>query len=78
VLGGLNAFYLLRGAPEVYGLPSDPKLPSATVARSTFWAALTGIAVALGALFKFRQRTRPTTHPNPPPQGGREPEGGSV
>ena len=62
VLGGLNAFYLLRGAPEVYGLPADPKLPSTTVPRSTFWAALTGIAVALGALFKFRERTRRPPH----------------
>jgi formate dehydrogenase iron-sulfur subunit len=58
VLGGLNAFYLLRGAPEVYGLPADPKLPSTRVQRSTFWALLTGIVVALGALFKFRERTR--------------------
>ncbi|HVK19482.1 MAG TPA: 4Fe-4S dicluster domain-containing protein [Fimbriiglobus sp.] len=62
VLGGLNAFYLLRGAPEVYGLPADPKMPSTTVPRSTFWAALTGIAVALGALFKFRERTRRPPH----------------
>jgi formate dehydrogenase iron-sulfur subunit len=71
VLGGLNAFYLLRGAPEVYGLPGDPKLPSTTVARSTFWAALTGIAVALGALFKFRERTRrpPQAAPTDPAPG---------
>lgn len=58
VLGGLNAFYLLRGAPEVYGLPSNPKVPSANVPRSTMWAALTGLLVALGALFKFRERTK--------------------
>ncbi len=65
VLGGLNAFYLLRGKPEVYGLPSNPKLPSETVPRSTFWAALTGVLVALGALFKFRERT--TRPPQAPP-----------
>ena len=75
VLGGLNAFYLLRGAPEVYGLPSNPKVPSGNVPRSTVWAALTGLLVALGAIFKFRERTRtPTPHPNPPPQGEREQE----
>src|SRR5215207_5775715 len=56
VLGGLNAFYLLRGAPEGYGLPSNPKVPSATVPRSTFWAVLTGGLAVLGALFKFRER----------------------
>ncbi len=68
VLGGLNAFYLLRGAPELYGLPADPKLPSTTVPRSTLWAALTGIAVALGALFKFRDRTKrpPAAEPADP------------
>src|SRR5581483_1373367 len=65
VLGGLNAFYLLRGKPEVYGLPSNPKLPSETVPRSTIWAALTGVLVALGALFKFRERT--TRPPQAPP-----------
>jgi formate dehydrogenase iron-sulfur subunit len=71
VLGGLNAFYLLRGAPEVYGLPADPKLPSTKVPRSTFWAVLTGIAVALGALFKFRERTKrpPATPPSDPAPG---------
>jgi formate dehydrogenase iron-sulfur subunit len=61
VLGGLNAFYLLRGEPEVYGLPSNPQVPSATVARSTFWAVLTGFLAVLGALFKFRERTQRDT-----------------
>jgi formate dehydrogenase iron-sulfur subunit len=71
VLGGLNAFYLLRGAPEVYGLPADPKLPSTTVPRSTFWAALTGLVVALGALFKFRERAkRPPESPPADPAPG--------
>src|SRR5262249_20388258 len=61
VLGGLNAFYLLRGEPETFGLPSNPKVPSTTVPRSTFWAVLTGFLVALGALFKFRDRTKAPT-----------------
>jgi formate dehydrogenase iron-sulfur subunit len=58
VLGGLNAFYLLRGEPETFGLPSNPIVPSTAVPRSTFWAVLTGFLVALGALFKFRDRTK--------------------
>jgi formate dehydrogenase iron-sulfur subunit len=38
VLGGLNSFYLLLDRPEVYGLPSSPKLPSRSVLLSTFWS----------------------------------------
>jgi formate dehydrogenase iron-sulfur subunit len=58
VLGGLNAFYLLMDEPEVYGLPSDPKVPSRSVLRSTFWSILTGILVAIGVLYRFRLRPR--------------------
>jgi formate dehydrogenase iron-sulfur subunit len=61
VLGGLNAFYLLRGAPETYGLPSNPKVPSSSVPRSTLWAVLAGFVALLGALFRFRERTKPDT-----------------
>ena len=58
VLGGLNAFYLLVDKPEVYGLPSNPKLPSRSVLPSSFWAIFTALMTALGALFAFRDRTR--------------------
>ena len=56
VLGGLNAFYLLMDRPEVYGLPSNPVVPSSTVPRSSFWSIFTGLLVALGVLFQFRRR----------------------
>ena len=59
VLGGLNSFYLLMDKPEVYGLPSDPKVPSASVPRSSFWSIFTGLLVALGVLFRFRTRRTP-------------------
>jgi formate dehydrogenase iron-sulfur subunit len=58
VLGGLNSFYLLMDEPEVYGLPSDPKVPSRSVPRSLFWSIFTGLLLALGVLFRFRQRGR--------------------
>jgi formate dehydrogenase iron-sulfur subunit len=58
VLGGLNSFYLLVDTPETYGLPSNPKLPSRGVIRSSFWAIFTAIMTALGILFAFRTRTR--------------------
>src|SRR5262249_29169593 len=56
VLGGLNAFYLLMDEPEVYGLPSDPKVPSHTILRSTFWSLFAGLLVAIGVLFRFGLR----------------------
>jgi formate dehydrogenase iron-sulfur subunit len=68
VLGGLNAFYLLVDDPEVYGLPSNPKVPSRSVPPSTFWSIFTGLLVALGVLFQFRLRAQP--HPPVPPASG--------
>jgi formate dehydrogenase iron-sulfur subunit len=58
VLGGLNAFYLLVDRPEVYGLPSNPKLPSRSVPLSSLWSVLTAVVTGLGMLFAFRDRTR--------------------
>jgi formate dehydrogenase iron-sulfur subunit len=56
ILGGLNSFYLLVDKPEVYGLPSNPKVPSRSIAGSLFWSIFTGLMIALGVLFQFRQR----------------------
>jgi formate dehydrogenase iron-sulfur subunit len=67
VLGGLNSFYLLMDKPEVYGLPSNPKVPSQLVPRSIFWSFFVGLAVALGVLFRFRTRTQQPPHTPPPP-----------
>jgi formate dehydrogenase iron-sulfur subunit len=65
VLGGLNSFYLLVDKPEVYGLPSNPKVPSKSVPGSIFWSIFTGMLVTLGVLFQFRQRTSPSPASNP-------------
>jgi formate dehydrogenase iron-sulfur subunit len=66
VLGGLNSFYLLMDEPEVYGLPSNPIVPSRTVLPSSLWSILTGLLVALGVLFQFRERTRTAPDAAPP------------
>lgn len=58
ILGGLNAFYLLADKPEVYGLPTNPQLPSRSVPRSSLWSIIAAILTALGILFTFRSRTR--------------------
>ena len=57
ILGGLRSFYLLMDEPEVYGLPSNPKVPSRSVPRSSFWSIVTAAFTALGVLFAFRERT---------------------
>jgi formate dehydrogenase iron-sulfur subunit len=69
VLGGLNAFYLLVDEPEVYGLPSNPKVPSSSVPRSAFWGIFTSILTALGVLFAFRTRTGPVPPAEMTPTG---------
>ncbi len=71
VLGGLNSFYLLLDKPEVYGLPSEPKVPSRSVRPSSFWSIFTGLLVALGVLFQFRERKKPS--PAPAPAGAAPP-----
>jgi formate dehydrogenase iron-sulfur subunit len=77
VLGGLNAFYLLVDEPEVYGLPSAAKLPSRSVVASSFWAILAALVTALGALFAFRDRTKPprARSLSPEDRGVNSPEG---
>jgi formate dehydrogenase iron-sulfur subunit len=72
ILGGLNSFYLLVDEPEVYGLPSNPKLPSRSVPLSSLWSILCAGLAALGVLFSFRSRTRsqPTTNSPGPAQEG--------
>jgi len=56
ILGGLNSFYLLLDEPEVYGLPSNPKVPSTTVPPSSGFSIFTALLMALAALFSFRLR----------------------
>jgi formate dehydrogenase iron-sulfur subunit len=78
ILGGLGAFYLLEDKPEVYGLPSNPKLPSRSVPLSSLWSILAAFLTALGLLFSFRSRTKnhqPSA--SPPPGGGKGGTGGS-
>jgi formate dehydrogenase iron-sulfur subunit len=56
VLGGLNAFYLLMDEPEVYGLPSNPQLPSRTVAPTNLWSLGSALLMGIAGLISFRKR----------------------
>jgi formate dehydrogenase iron-sulfur subunit len=80
VLGGLNAFYLLVDKPETYGLPSQPKVPSRGVPRSSLWSIFAALLTALGVLFAFRDRTkrRPAAASPPPPRADAPGSAGSA
>ncbi|WP_026370641.1 4Fe-4S dicluster domain-containing protein [Kallotenue papyrolyticum] len=56
ILGGLNAFYLLLDEPEVYGLPSNPKLPSRSVPSTSLWSLASAILMGLAGIVSFRKR----------------------
>jgi formate dehydrogenase iron-sulfur subunit len=72
MLGGLNSFYLLVDKPEVYGLPSNPQLPSRNLVGSSAFSALTAAGVGLAALISFRNRgaRRDADESSSPPAGG--------
>ena len=55
-LGGLNSFYLLVDKPEVYGLPSQPKLPSRDVPAASALGVGGAVGMAALGLVAFRKR----------------------
>jgi formate dehydrogenase iron-sulfur subunit len=55
-VGGLNSFYLLVDEPEVYGLPSTPKLPSRNLAASSLGSAVGAAVVGAVGLVTLRKR----------------------
>jgi formate dehydrogenase iron-sulfur subunit len=55
IVGGLNCFFLLVDEPEVYGLPSQPKLPSEHVAEDLTFGTLAAAAVTVGSIVAFRK-----------------------
>jgi len=59
ILGGLNSFYLLVDKPEVYGLPTAPKLPTRNLWKSSFFSALSAAVIGLFGLISLRTRKAP-------------------
>jgi formate dehydrogenase iron-sulfur subunit len=56
MLGGLNSFYLLVDKPEVYGLPTDPKLPSRNLTLSSVFSTLGAVVLGVFGLVSLRKR----------------------
>src|SRR5262245_29786726 len=65
ILGGLNSFYLLVDKPEVYGLPTAPKLPSKRLWWSSAVTAIGAAVVGVLGLLSIRMRK-----PEPKAGGG--------
>ena len=55
-VGGLNSFYLLVDEPEVYGLPSEPKLPSRNLASSATGSVIGAAVMGAVGLVTLRKR----------------------
>lgn len=56
MLGGLNSFFLIVDKPEVYGLPSNPQLPSRNVLPSWLFGGASAVVVGVIGLLGFRKR----------------------
>jgi formate dehydrogenase iron-sulfur subunit len=55
-LGGLNSFYLLVDQPEVYGLPTNPKMPTRNLVPSSLFSTAGAVVLALLGLVGLRKR----------------------
>jgi formate dehydrogenase iron-sulfur subunit len=74
-LGGLNAFFLLVDAPEVYGLPREPKLPSLHLLRGMLASGVTAVVLGVMAVLGFRkERMDRMTDASADRDGARGPE----
>jgi formate dehydrogenase iron-sulfur subunit len=55
-LGGLNSFYLLVDQPEVYGLPTEPKMPTRNLVPASLFSAAGAMVLALLGLVGLRKQ----------------------
>jgi formate dehydrogenase iron-sulfur subunit len=56
LLGGLNSFYLLVDQPEVYGLPTQPKMPTRNLIPSSLFSTAGAVVLALLGMVGLRKR----------------------
>jgi formate dehydrogenase iron-sulfur subunit len=63
MLGGLNSFFLLVDRPEVYGLPTDPRMPTRNLLPGSLWSTLGALVVGLLGVISFRTRTERSSAP---------------
>lgn len=56
MLGGLNSFYLIVDNPEVYGLPSNPQLPTRNLRLSSLFSTAGAVVMAVLSIVTLRKR----------------------
>lgn len=52
-VGGIHAFFIVRGNPKTYNLPPEPEVPTAYLRKGWISAGIGAAAVVLGALLAF-------------------------
>ena len=53
---GLNAFFILTSAPEVYNLPAKPVLPQNKTGKSFLTTLGAALALGAAAIFALREK----------------------
>jgi len=53
--GGLNSFFLLLDAPEVYNLPENPPRPSNNVVPASLWSIVAALVLGMLGIIFFRE-----------------------
>ena len=61
-VGGIHAFFLVRGDARAYNLPSEPQVPTRLLATAWTSAAMTAAALAVGTLAAFLLDGKERTH----------------
>jgi formate dehydrogenase iron-sulfur subunit len=74
ILGGLNSFYLLVDRPEVYGLPTAPKMPTRNLLPASLLSTAGAVVVALLGLVGIRKRRMEERAADPSLRSGQAPD----
>jgi formate dehydrogenase iron-sulfur subunit len=71
-VGGIHAFFIVRGDPRAYNLPAKPEVPTTLLRAGWSAAAVAAGAMALGSLLAFAlaRRPSPAASRHPLPQAG--------
>ncbi|MGH9356063.1 MAG: 4Fe-4S dicluster domain-containing protein [Terriglobia bacterium] len=52
-VGGVHAFFIVRGDPKAYNLPPQPEVPAVNLRRGWTWSAIAAALMLTGSLLAF-------------------------